>query len=79
MAEWTKATVLKTVVLRPPVNEWLGPMKEAPSNEGAFLVFSDTPIGKAPGVGTERVGVWFQGEPWFTAYGRNIPLPVDFS
>ena len=38
MAERTKATVLKTVVLRTPVNEWLDPMKEAPSNEGAFLV-----------------------------------------
>ena len=38
MAEWTKATVLKSVVLRAPVNEWLGPMKEAPSFEGAFLV-----------------------------------------
>ena len=32
------ATHLKTVVLRTPVNEWLDPMKEAPSNEGAFLV-----------------------------------------
>ena len=32
------ATHLKTVVLRTPVNEWLGPMKEAPSNEGTFLV-----------------------------------------
>jgi len=38
MAEWTKATVLKTVVLRTPVNEWLDPMTEAPSVEGAFLV-----------------------------------------
>ena len=36
MAEWTKATVLKTVVLRTPVNESLD-LKEAPSNEGAFL------------------------------------------
>ena len=52
MAEWTKATVLKTVVLRTPVNEWLGPMKEAPSNEGAFLVSATSPIGKAPGWGT---------------------------
>ena len=32
------ATHLKTVVLRTPVNEWLDPMKEAPSFEGAFLV-----------------------------------------
>jgi len=30
MAEWTKAKVLKIVVLRAPVNEWLNPMKEAP-------------------------------------------------
>ena len=52
MAEWTKATVLKTVVLRTPVNEWLGPMKEAPSFEGAFLVSATPLIGKAPGVGT---------------------------
>ena len=37
MAEWTKATVLKTVVLRTPVNESLD-LKEATSNEGAFLV-----------------------------------------
>jgi len=42
MAEWTKATVLKTVVLRTPVNEWLGPMKETPSFKGVFLV-SATP------------------------------------
>ena len=45
MAEWTKVTVLKTVVLRTPVNEWLGPMKEAPSNEGAFLVSATPPSG----------------------------------
>jgi hypothetical protein len=38
MAEWTKATVLKTVVLRTPVNECLDPKKEAPSFKGAFLV-----------------------------------------
>ena len=37
MAERTKATVLKTVVLRTPVNESLD-LKEATSNEGAFLV-----------------------------------------
>ncbi|SVC86930.1 uncharacterized protein METZ01_LOCUS339784 [marine metagenome] len=36
MAEWTKATVLKTVVLRTPVNESLD-LKEATSNEGLFL------------------------------------------
>jgi len=29
---------LKSVMLRTPVNEWLDPMKEAPSFEGAFLV-----------------------------------------
>ena len=51
MAERTKATHLKTVVLRPPVNEWLGPMTEAPSFEGAFLVSAALPIGKPPGVG----------------------------
>ena len=56
MAEWTKATVLKTVVLRTPVNEWLDPMKEAPSFKGAFLVSETPPIGKPPGWGTSRVG-----------------------
>ena len=50
MAEWTKATVLKTVVLRTPVNESLSPKKEAPRLRG-FSCFKDTPIGKAPGVG----------------------------
>ena len=50
MAERTKATHLKTVVLRTPVNESLD-LKEAPSNEGAFLVSETPPIGKAPGVG----------------------------
>ena len=43
MAEWTKATVLKTVVLRAPVNEWLGPMNEAPWFEGASLVSATPP------------------------------------
>ena len=51
MAERTKATVLKTVVLRTPVNEWLDPKKEAPSNEGASFVSETPPIGKASGVG----------------------------
>ena len=51
MAERTKATVLKTVVLRAPVNEWLGPMKEAPSFEGRFL-FQRPPIGKG-------LGAWY--------------------
>ena len=51
MAEWTKATVLKTVVLRTPVNEWLDPKKEANSFEGASLVSTTPPIGKASGVG----------------------------
>jgi len=32
-------------------------MIEAPSNEGASIIFSDTPIGKASGVGTVRVEV----------------------
>ena len=27
-------------------DEWLGPIKEAPSNEGAFLVSATPPIGK---------------------------------
>ena len=49
MAEWTKATVLKTVVLRPPVNEWLGPMKEATSLETAFLVSATPPSGSLGG------------------------------
>ena len=58
MAEWTKATVLKTVVLRTPVNEWLGPMKEAPSNEGAFLVSATPPSGRHRGWGIgDGVGV----------------------
>ena len=51
MAEWTKATVLKIVVLRTPVNERLDPMKEAPSFEGASLVSGTPPIRKAWGVG----------------------------
>ena len=49
MAEWTKATVLKTVVLRTPVNEWLDPKKEAPSFEGAFLVSETLPSGSHRG------------------------------
>ena len=49
MAERTKPTVLKSVVLRTPANESLDPMKEATSNEGAFLVSETPPIGKAPG------------------------------
>ena len=49
MAEWTKATVLKAVVLRTPVNEWLNPMKEASSNEGAFLVSATPPSGSIGG------------------------------
>ena len=58
MAEWTKATVLNTVVLRTPVNEWLGPMKEAPSIEGASLVSATPPIRKTLGVDTaDRGGV----------------------
>ena len=32
------AMPLKTVVLRTPVNEWLDPMKEAPSFEGASFI-----------------------------------------
>ena len=35
----------------------LGPMKEAPSNEGAFLVSATPPIGKAPG-GEVLMTVW---------------------
>ena len=46
------ATYLKTVVLRTPVNEWLGPMKEAPSNEGAFLVSATPPNREGTGAGT---------------------------
>ena len=58
MAEWTKATVLKTVMLRTPVNEWLDPMKEAPSFEEAFLV-SETPPSGSLGDGVlVTVGVW---------------------
>ena len=49
MAEWTKAKVLKAVVLRTPVNEWLNPMKEAPSNKGAFLVSATPPSGSIGG------------------------------
>ena len=50
MAEWTKATVLKTVMLRAPVNKFLNPKKEAPSNEGAFLVSATPHTEKAPRV-----------------------------
>ena len=46
------ATHLKTVVLRTPVNEWLDPMKEAPSNEGAFLVSETPSSGRHRGPGT---------------------------
>ena len=56
MAEWTKATVLKTVVLRTPVNKWLSPMLEAPSHDGAFLVSVTPLIGKAPRWGTSDSG-----------------------
>ena len=57
MAEWTKATVLKTVVLRTPVNESLGPKKEAPQTRG-FSCFRATPLGKAPGGGyLEGMGI----------------------
>ena len=52
MAERTKATHLKTVVPRTPVNEWLGPKKEAPSNEGASLVSATPPTGSLRGRGT---------------------------
>jgi hypothetical protein len=41
------ATHLKTVVLRTPAIGRLGPMKEVPSFEGAFLVSATPPIGKA--------------------------------
>jgi len=37
---------LKTVVLRTPVNEWLDPMKEAPSFEGASFIFCAGNISK---------------------------------
>ena len=52
MAELTKATDLKTVVLRTPVNEWLDPKKEAPSFEGASLVSETPPSGRHRGRGT---------------------------
>ena len=52
MAEWTKATVLKTVVIRTPVNEWLDSKKEAPSFEVAFLVSATPPSGRHRGQGT---------------------------
>ena len=45
------ATHLKTVVLPTPVNEWLDPMKEAPSNEGAFLVSAAPPNREGIGAG----------------------------
>ena len=39
-------------------NQWLGPMKEAPSNERASLVYATPPIGKAPEVGyLEGMGI----------------------
>ena len=37
---------LETVVLRTPVNEWLDPMKEAPSFEGASFIFCAGNISK---------------------------------
>ena len=57
MTEWTKATVLKTVVLRTPVNEWLDPKKEAPSFKGAFLVSATPPNREGIGGGV-LVGEW---------------------
>ena len=57
MAERTKATVLKTVVLRTPVNESLG-LKEALSFEGAFLVSEAPPSGRHRGWVPVTVGVW---------------------
>ena len=48
---------LKTVVLRTPVNEWLDPMREAPSFEGASLVSETPPSGSHRGWGTLRVWV----------------------
>ena len=62
MAEWTKAKVLKTVVLRTPVNEWLNPMKEAPLKRGGLFLFQRHPCREAYGVGTVRVGVCAAGE-----------------
>ena len=52
---------LKTVVLRTPVNEWLDPKKEAPSNEWAFLVSDTPPIGRHQVAGT--------GDGWFILVG----------
>ena len=46
------ATHLKTVMLRTPVNEWLGPITEAPSFEGASLVSETPPSGRHRGWGT---------------------------
>ena len=65
------ATHLKTVVIRTPVNEWLDPMKETPSNEGAFLV-SATPHREAIG-GT--------GDDWGVLAGqddKSYPWAVGF-
>ena len=44
-------------MLRTPVNEWLDPMKEAPSVEGAFLVSETPPSGRQKGRGTGDGGV----------------------
>jgi len=47
-------------MLRAPVNKFLNPKKEAPSNEGASLVSETPPIGKASGGRVlVTVGVWF--------------------
>ena len=43
------ATHLKTVLPRTPANEWLGPMTEAPSVEGASLVSETPPSGSHRG------------------------------
>jgi len=51
-------THLKTVLPRTPANEWLGPMKEAPSFEGAFL-FQVHPHREGTGGGVlVTVGAW---------------------
>ena len=74
MVEWTKATVLKTVVLRTPVNESLD-LKEAPSFEGAFL-FQRHPHREVTGGGVlVTVGVCLQGAVAVLTLGRRLLLP----
>jgi len=56
------ATHLKTVIPYTPAIGRLDPMKEAPSNEGAFLVSATPPSGSLGGGILVMVGAWSSGQ-----------------